>query len=462
MSQHIAILLTLIVYQLVLLGLGLWARQRTHDSSDFLLGGRTLGAGVAALSASASSSSAWSLLGVSGAAFAWGLPAVWLLPATMLGFVINWCWVAPRLMKASRDDGSLTLISFLADEVSGRWRLPIRRVGAMIVVFSFVFYVAAQFQAAGTAFSSSLGMDANEAIVVGAVVVLAYVLLGGFWAVSVTDALQGLLMAFTAVLLPIVCVFTVDLNVVMSDLFSDGQSWVTGTGIAGVGFVIGLLGIGLGYPGQPHVVNRFMALKDRRNLRNGRIIALSWATVLYCGMLITGWYARAVVGTLDNSEAALLEVSQQLLPPVIAGVMIAAVLSAIMSTADSQLHVAGAAVSHDFNRDSTSTLSETRITVAVVTLVALLLALFAPQDIFSRVLFAWHAIGSALGPALVIRLSGRRIAGSWLLTAMLAGFFLTVIAHLLPNTPGDIAERYLPLIVSFTLAAIGVNRRQNR
>lgn len=455
MSNNMAVLLTLIAYQVALLGLGLWARTRTHDSSDFILGGRTLGASVAALSASASSSSAWSLLGVSGAAFAWGLPAIWLLPATMLGFVINWCWVAPRLMKASRNDGSLTLISFLADNVQGRLRIPIRRFGAIIVVFSFVFYVAAQFQAAGTAFSSSLGMESNDAMIVGAAVVLAYVLLGGFWAVSITDALQGLLMALTSILLPLVCILSVDGSVVYQDLMGPNSTWVTGAGLAGVGFVVGLLGIGLGYPGQPHVVNRFMALKDERSLRHGRIIALSWAAVLYCGMLITGWYARSVLGAIDNTESALLEVSQQLLPPVIAGVMTAAVLSAIMSTADSQLHVAGAAVSHDFSRDSDASLSRTRQTVAGVTIVALVLALFAPQDIFSRVLFAWHALGSALGPALVLRLCGRQIAGPWLLASMVAGFALTVIAHLLPNTPGDIAERYVPLLVALALAAYG-------
>ena len=200
---------TLILYQVLLLGIGWWASKRTDDNEDFYLGGRKLGAAVAALSASASSSSAWSLLGVSGAAYAWGLPAIWLIPATLLGFFINWYWVAPRLWQRSRDNNALTLTEFLAGPPGDPARKTIMWIGAAVILFSFTFYIAAQFQAAGHTFASALNMDPIAAILLGAAIVLAYVMLGGFWAASITDSLQGILMALSALVLPLIALSAV-------------------------------------------------------------------------------------------------------------------------------------------------------------------------------------------------------------------------------------------------------------
>ena len=153
------LIITLIFYQFLLLFIGWWASRRTTDTEDFYLGGRKLGAAVAALSASASSSSAWSLLGVSGAAYAWGLPAIWLIPSTLLGFFINWYWIAPRLWQRSRDSNALTLTEFLAGPVGDAGRTSIMRIGSAVILFSFTFYVAAQFQAAGHTFASALDIE---------------------------------------------------------------------------------------------------------------------------------------------------------------------------------------------------------------------------------------------------------------------------------------------------------------
>ena len=174
---------TLVIYQVLLLSIGWWASRRTSDNEDFYLGGRKLGAAVAALSASASSSSAWSLLGVSGAAYAWGLPAIWLIPSTLLGFFINWYWVAPRMWQRSRDNDALTLTEFLAGPRGDPARKIIMRLGAAVILFSFTFYIAAQFQAAGHTFAVALNIEPTAAIVIGATIVLAYVMLGGFWSV---------------------------------------------------------------------------------------------------------------------------------------------------------------------------------------------------------------------------------------------------------------------------------------
>jgi sodium/proline symporter len=188
----------MLAYLVALLAIGFWARSRTADTSDFHLAGRRMGPWVAALSASASSSSAWTLLGMSGAAYAWGLQAIWLVPAVVSGFVINWVFIAPRLQPASHASGALTLVEFLADGMESGASRRLRILGALIILFCFTFYIASQFQAAGTAIGTALSIPGALALVVGALIVIAYVFLGGFWAASVTDALQGMMMLFVA------------------------------------------------------------------------------------------------------------------------------------------------------------------------------------------------------------------------------------------------------------------------
>lgn len=466
MSRAQAILFTLLAYKLVLISIGLWASRRTRDDSDFYLGGRKLGPWVAALSASASSSSAWTLLGVSGAAYAWGVSALWLFPATLLGFLINWLWVAPRLMQMSRADESLTLTEFVAGDRGDPLYPAVMRVASVAIVFSFMFYVASQFQAAGHAFATSFGLAPAASIALGAAIIVLYTLLGGFWAVSVTDSLQGLLMVGAALFLPLAALFAVggpaDLIEGLRTASSSGQLRVTGAfpGVLGLVFVLGTLGIGLGYPGQPHVVNRFMALRDPEALRRGRVIAILWAVIIYSGMLLLGLSARVLWRTAPDGEQIFFVAANELLSPVVAGVMIAAVLSAIMSTADSQLLVASSSVSWDWRRagnlsaggEHTASLMGTRLTVLLVSVFAVVLAIMAPAAIFSRVLFAWHALGSAFGPPLILRLAGYSVSTRGVLASIIAGFGLTVVLYLLPDAPGDAAERLLPLLISLAIA----------
>lgn len=464
MSSTTAVLVTLVLYNAVLVGVGLWARDRNQGVEDFFLAGRGLGPWVAAVSASASSSSAWTLLGVSGAAYAWGLPALWIFPATVGGFLLNWVWVAPRLQTLARQENAVTLSAVIAPPDIGRMRQTILRVAAAIIVFCFTFYIASQFEAAGKAFESVFGLSKQTSILIGATIVLAYTLLGGFWAVSVTDSLQGGLMVVAAVVLPVVALQAVGgfdaMGAGLAEIGSAGSPLGNGAlaGISGVFFVLGLFGIGVGYPGQPHVVNRFMALKDRTSLRQGRVIAIAWAVVVYAGMLLLGLSARVLFADLGDSEQVLFKVAGELLPPVIAGVMLAAVLSAIMSTADSQLLVAASAISYDWNlanKNKTAGMGSTRGTVVAVLILATVLALVWRADIFSRVLFAWSAAGSAFGPILIMRLLGRSVRASATFGAMLVGFGLTVIIAWAPDTPGDVAERLVPFICALVIAMQG-------
>lgn len=456
-----ALIATLIFYQVLLLGIGWWASKRTDDNEDFYLGGRKLGAAVAALSASASSSSAWSLLGVSGAAYAWGLPAIWLIPSTLLGFFINWFWVAPRLWQRSRVNNALTLTEFLAGPPGDPARKTIMRLGAAVILFSFTFYIAAQFQAAGHTFASAFNMDPATAIALGAAIVLAYVMLGGFWAASITDSLQGILMAASAIVLPLIALFAVGgPGALISSLAVDGLSsielWTRQQSLAaGIGFVIGLAGIGLGYPGQPHVVNRFMAMEDEKAIPMARLIAIAWAVIIYTGMVLLGWCGRILVSSLGDGEQVLFALATLLLPSILAGIMVSAILSAIMSTADSQLLVAASSISHDLRDGKTATresLIQARWVVLFIGLAAIALAIFSPEAIFSRVLFAWQALAAAFGPLLIITLWRGPVRPNWRIAAMSSGFVLTVLLNWATDTPGDIAERYIPMLTALGFA----------
>ena len=387
------VLITLIAYQFLMLGIGWWASRRNVDSEDYYLGGRKLGGAIAALSASASSSSAWSLLGVSGAAFAWGLPAIWLIPATLSGFLINWYIIAPKLARQSRRNGALTLTEFLAGPPGDPARKVILRIGSGVILFSFTFYIAAQFQAAGATFSSILGFGQNGAILIGAAVVLAYVWLGGFWAASVTDSVQGILMALSALILPALALYAaggpgvIAANLTAADT-SGTMLWTNQTTLlAGTGFVFGLFGIGLGYPGQPHVVNRFMAIKNDKAIISGRRIAIAWALIIYTGMVLLGWSGRILLDASGDGEQVLFILATLLLPSLLAGVMVSAILSAIMSTADSQLLVAASSVSHDLKGDSGGTaasLRNARWVVLIIGLLAIALAIGSPDRILKQ------------------------------------------------------------------------------
>ena len=461
MDSTSSVLFTLVFYNLILVGVGLWARGRNKNAEDFFLAGRGLGPWVAAISASASSSSAWTLLGVSGAAYAWGLPALWLFPATVGGFLLNWLWVAPRLKRLAQLEGAVTLSEVIAPASIDSRRQLILRVAALIIVFCFTFYIASQFEAAGKAFESVFGLSKQNSIMIGAGIVLVYTLLGGFWAVSVTDSVQGILMVVASIALPVVALSAVG----GFDALADGLTAIGNIGspigtsaLVGVFFVLGLFGIGVGYPGQPHVVNRFMALKDERALRQGRVIALVWAILVYAGMLLLGLSARVLFAELGDSEQVLFHAATELLPPVVAGVMLAAVLSAIMSTADSQLLVAASAISYDWNLaagQKNGGLTGMRTTVVVVLILSTILALVWKADIFSRVLFAWSAAGSAFGPILIMRLINRSVSSAATLVAMVTGFSLTVVISMFPETPGDIAERLLPFCAALAIANYG-------
>jgi sodium/proline symporter len=463
MTHEQTVLLTLVAYKLALVGIGVVTKGRTRDGLDFFLGGRQLGPMVAAVSSAASSSSAWTLLGVSGAAYSWGLGALWLFPACVGGFVINWLLIAPGLRRLSLATGAVTVTELLAGPRGQRGRQAVVLLASMIVLLSLGAYVASQFQGAGKAFSETFGLSMTSSIVLGAGVVLLYTMLGGFWAVSVTDTLQGLMMAAASVVIPIAALVAVGgpaglvegLQQVPIDGYlslTRGWPWTLG-----IGFILGLLGIGLGYPGQPHVVNRYMALKQGDAvMRRARTIGIGWSVLVYSGMLILGLAGRVLFPDLADPEVVMITAANSLLPAVAAGIVIAAVLSAIMSTADSQLLVAASALTHDLEIGGTGRwglLARSRVVVAVLGAGAAVAALYGSQEIFSRVLFAWAALGAAFGPLLLVTIWRGPVGARTTLITMAVGFSLSIAAYYLPaHAWKGTFERVVPVLVALGIA----------
>ena len=455
---------TLVVYFVALFAIGAWARQRTRDGDSYFIGGRGLGAFVASLSYAAGSSSAWTILGVSGIAFSQGISAVWMLPGTLAGHVLAWFWLGRRLNAVAHQNQWVTLNDLVASGVVGRQRTALLSLAALVVAISFTFYVAAQFQGAAATFANIMDVGEFQALLLGASILLAYTLLGGFWAVSVTDALQAVLMLFAAMLLPW---FALDaaggaggLAEGLAAVATPVQLSLTGEhqGLLAAGFLLGMVSVGLGPLGQPHLLNRIMAIRNMGQLRVARVVALAWFVIVLGGMFLLGLCGHVLLvdTPVGDSEQIFFEMTNQLLPAVLAGVIIAAVLSAIMSTADSQLLVAASAVSHDLMHSTSLLVS--RLVVLIVGVLAVLVAYGLPDAIFTRVLFAWNALGAAFGPAVIARLLNWPVRPGAVIAAVATGFTLTVVLYLSPDTPGDFAERAVPFLLGFLILVLGRRR----
>jgi sodium/proline symporter len=456
MDQRDWAIATIAAYCLLMLGIGVWATRRTHDAEDFFLSGRKLGPWIVALAQGATQSSAWTLAGVSGAAFLWGRHAMWLWVSVVAGYIVNWLWIAPRLRRISARTGSITLVQLLFD---GPERRLLRRISSAIILLSFLFYVAAQFEAAGQAFSVSLGLPVTVCIAAGAAITVGYTLAGGFWAASVTDVVQAVLMLVIAFVLPAAALLAVGgFDGIMAAAAADsapGRPPFT----AGIAFVIGVMGIGLAAPGQPHVINHFMAARDDATIRRGGLIAIAWIALILAGMLVVGWAGRALAAPPGNPEIVLYVAAQAWLPPMFAGIVTVAVMSAIMSTVDSQLITATSSLTVDNNANSGAAgLSRARLALLGFSLLAVALAIWAPEAIYSRVLFAWNALGAAFGPLVLHAVMGRIPSARAALAGLLSGFLLTVVFYLAPEAPGDVLERIAPFFIALGLV-VAIDRR---
>ena len=461
MSSTTVVLITLIAYKIVLLGIGYWASKRVKTESDFFLAGRGhedealggssgLGAWTAGLSYAASTSSAWVLLGFTGMVFTQGAVGLWLVPGIFGGYLLTWLVMGPKLNAETAAKGHITIVDFITEGMSGPLKRATGLVCAGLILFCFVFYISSQFQAAGNALDDVFGLGIAEAVIFGAIVIVAYCLLGGFWAASMTDALQAGVMLLACILVPVATVMAAGgVGAVVETLHArehhDYFSFTKGAaGMAGVGVAMGLFGTGLGALGQPQLLNRIMAVRTQAERKKAAAITVGWGLVIYSGLICLAFAGRALqVDT--GGESLFFAAAQEYLPSVVAGIVIAAVLSAVMSTVDSLLLAAASAVSHDSGIQYESparALLLGRVSMVGVAVVAVLLTLFLPQEIFSRVLFSWVALGAAFGPVILVSCLGMRVRDGFRLAAILAGFIIAVTAYGIDGSLADVVEKW--------------------
>ncbi len=479
MSPNLLMLLIVALYMAVLLVLGLVASRMTRSPEDFFLAGRKLGPWVVAVSSTASSESGWVTLGAVGMAYTGGVSALWFAPGCLCGYIVNLYFVAPRLRRQSKECGSLTLPGFLADRLGDPLHL-VRIVGVIVIFLSLATYVAANMTALGKVVNALLELPQGWTILgaadidgdgllnfsygwgvfIGGIIVVAYSLLGGFRAVCWTDLLQGAIMVFALVVMPILVIIELGGYSAMLQALADidpNLVTVTGgkTGFALFGLVVGLFGIGLGYPGQPHVLTRYMAASSDEKVRQIQLIAMVWGVLVFWGACFLGLAGRLLEPGLKDPEQLFPILAEKMLHPVMAGIMLAAILSAIMSTISSQLLVAASAVSRDlFEKVFDVAKSERasvllgRASVLVLGIAAVLVALGDVRMVFWFVLFAWSGLGAAFGPVVLLALLTRILTWKGAVAGMVTGFLVTIVWKLTGLSDSVIYE----LVPAFFLA----------
>jgi len=428
--------IAIVAYLVAMLAIGYAAYRSTDDLDDYMLGGRRLRPGVAALSAGASDMSGWLLMGLPGAIYATGLIEAWIAVGLTIGAWLNWKFVAPRLRAYTEvANNSITIPSFFDNRLRDPAHLLRIAAGAIVLVF-FTFYVSSGMVAGGTFFESSFGFDYLTGLLVVGGVTLAYTLFGGFLGATWTDVAQGLLMLAALVAVPVLAIVelggwgAVTDGIRAADAAGGTQhlSFLAGASATGV---ISALAWGLGYFGQPHIIVRFMAIRSPQDAKAGRRIGISWMIVTGLGAVMTGLIGVAYAAergiAVDNPETIFLVLAQLLFHPLIAGLVLAAVLAAIMSTISSQLIVSSSALVEDLLKMMgvrLSTRAEVmlgRAGVLLVAIVAGLIALDRTSTILDLVGFAWAGFGAAFGPLVLLSLYWRRLSRWGALAGMVSG-----------------------------------------
>ncbi|MDE0350608.1 MAG: sodium/proline symporter PutP [Gammaproteobacteria bacterium] len=409
-----------IAYFVVIAGIGYASLKRTHGLDDYAIGGRSLKAPVAALSAGASDMSGWLLLGLPGAVYALGLSQSWIVIGLVAGAWCNWKWVAPRLRHASAAlDGARSLPQLFARRMGGD-RRALTVVATLVVLGFFTLYTAAGFVAGAKLFSTTLGLDYATALWLGVAAIMLYTAVGGFLAVSWTDFFQALLMMGA---------LTVVAVLAFAELPAERADIAIGA-IAPVG-AVSLAAWGLGYFGQPHVLARFMAIESVAAVPRARRICMSWMVVSSAGALAVGVLGApyfAATGTgLADPETVFIALCQALLHPAVAGFAVAAILAAVMSTVDSQLLVTATALVDDLPRiwkrvpSERQLLVASRLTVVAVAAAAGTVATDPDSQVLGLVAYAWAGLGASFGPALLFTLFWRRTSANGLIAGMVVG-----------------------------------------
>ena len=462
MSFDAPLLVTFIAYLALVLFLGIRAFRRTHDLGDYILGGRKLGAVVTALSVGASDMSGWLLLGLPGAIYLSGISEVWIGVGLIIGAWCNWRFVARDLrVHSMHANNSLTLPDYFENRFHDHSRI-LRLLSALVILVFFTFYTASGLVGGAILFENSFGLDYRVALLTGTLIIVGYTFIGGFLAVSWTDAIQASLMLLALLLAPVTVIVDAggwsELLTRMESVNPRSTSLFAGMTLVGI---LSLLAWGLGYMGQPHILARFMAAETPGQLTRSRRIAMSWMVIVLTGSVATGlagipYFAAA---PLDNPETVFIALSQSLFNPWVAGIITAAILSAIMSTIDSQLLVSSSVISEDFYRvfvrpraSDRELLAVSRGAVIGIALLALLIAADRDSRVLDLVSYAWAGFGAAFGPVILLSLKWRAMTAAGAIAGMLTGAVTVVVWS---NLSGGLFDLY-EIVPGFLLAIAAI------
>lgn len=482
MSEQTWFIIAMVIYLAVMLGIGVWSFTKTDKYEDYVVGGRGLHPFVAALSAGASDMSGWLLMGLPGAIYVSGLIEAWIAIGLTVGAWINWKLVAPRLRAFTEKAGdSITIPSFFEQRLKDRTRL-LRIVCGVIILVFFTFYVSSGMVAAGKFFESSFGLNYLAGMLLVAAVTMLYTLFGGFLGATLTDVAQGLLMFAALVAVPIVAVINAggpstviknvsDIDPGLLSLFGSGDFWTFAT----IASIVSALAWGLGYFGQPHIIVRFMALRSPADAGVARRIGVGWM-----GISALGAVATAIVGISyfsqhadmepADAETVFLDLAQILFHPFIAGLVLAAVLAAIMSTVSSQLVVTSSALIEDLFKivalrtGSTRTLHDKtyvllgRLGVLVVAVIAVVLAISPSNSILDLVAFAWAGFGASFGPIVLLTLFWKRLSNWGALFGLLSGAVVAFVWGQVSTPMTDAIYEIIPGFIVNLIVAVVVSR----
>ncbi|MGO1950239.1 MAG: sodium/proline symporter PutP [Mycobacteriaceae bacterium] len=466
MSESTWFIIAMVIYLLVMLGIGVWSYTKTTEYEDYMVGGRGLHPFVAALSAGASDMSGWLLMGLPGALFMSGFSEIWMAVGLLAGCWVNWKIVAPRLRSYTEiSNNSITVPSFLENRLRDHSH-TLRIVAGIVILVFFTFYVSSGMVAGGRYFESSFDGDYTAGLLIIGAVTVIYTFVGGFLAVSYTDVVQGSVMFLALILVPIFAIFSLDdpsqiftfqtentYGDVANELSANSQffklfSFTDTTAMAAFIIIISNLAWGLGYFGQPHIIVRFMAMRKPSDATAGRRWGVSWMFLCLIGAVFIAvvapvFFAQtgdASFSDTANYETNFLDMAKVLFHPLIAGLILTAVLAAIMSTVSSQLLVVASALVEDIyagliNRNASDKMLQnlSRVMVVIVAVIAALVALDPDSAILGLVEFAWAGFGASFGPVIVAALYWRRLNAQGAAAGLISGAIVAFIWGGLPQ-----------------------------
>ncbi|MBI5242392.1 MAG: sodium/proline symporter [Elusimicrobia bacterium] len=472
--------LTFALYLLALIGITVYTASRSKDSSDFILGGKQISGVGLALSERATGESAWLLLGLTGEAYLLGMQAVWVALGCVAGILFIWFVMGERLQRERERTGALTISTLLVKRFPGAEK-AIGTLSASIIVFFFLFYVEAQFYGGGKVLYDTFGLDPLWGVIIGSLIVVIYSMLGGFITVVYTDVFQAALMIITLILLPVMLLFIAasrDIHVLQAIAGAGASYSSLSAGKEGAAaFLLILSGMSwaLGYSGQPQLLTRMMAIRDKKEVTAAKWTAAVWTVFAYGGALMIGFagYAFVQSGALPAETVARLSDAKSngaelILPvlinffvtPVVGGVLLCGAISAMMSTASSEIIVSSSAITEDIygnhSKKRLTTAQSLRFNRAVTLafgLAAFIMALTVKDSVYGLVSYAWSGIGSSFGPALILLLYWKKLSRAGVIASLISGTAGTIIWKMFLIGPsGGISERLASFVFAFLMA----------